>query len=400
MSVSITKASLALLQNDTFFPGAGLNASSGEYRLQADFTSLRAGPSIGYASVQCIFIEQNLSDVGYCPRSICQNSIKAAKDKGLEFLLGFEIEIVFLEYDDATGKHNSSSRLGGAHSWGSSRAFDTPLSQRLLDEIFDTLGHAGIDLEYFHPESAHGQYEFILPPLPPLQAIDTLIQARQIIVTVANKHSLRATLIPKPFPRQAGTASHVHISIVTPPSSVESTTVKQYESFYAGVLEHLPAILAFTYPQQASYERMCDSCWAGGTWVAWGTQNRETALRKIEGSHWEIKVLDGLANPYLAIAAFIAAGTQGVTDGIDLVQQDCRSDPAQLSVVERNDLGIRTALPETLRGSLEALSTDQILQTHLGVAFVARYRQLKSAESAFLEAMGDDERREWIIARY
>ena len=70
----------------------------------------------------------------------------------------------------------------------------------MVDEIYDALSEAGIYLEIWHAESSSGQYEFVLPTLPPLEAVDTLLHAREIICTVASSYSMRATLHPKPFP--------------------------------------------------------------------------------------------------------------------------------------------------------------------------------------------------------
>ena len=78
----------------------------------------------------------------------------------------------------------------------------------ILEEIYEKLAESRIFLEQFHPESCFGQYEFILPALPAMEAADTLIQAREIISTIVANHGMRATLYPKPFSHMAGTASH------------------------------------------------------------------------------------------------------------------------------------------------------------------------------------------------
>ena len=80
-------------------------------------------------------------------------------------------------------------------------------------EIADALQSIGIQIQAMHPESAPGQYEFILPPLPPVEAVDTLYQARQCIAMVAEQHGLRATLHPVPFPDAGGSGAHAHISL-------------------------------------------------------------------------------------------------------------------------------------------------------------------------------------------
>ncbi|KAH8594660.1 hypothetical protein B0O99DRAFT_687438 [Bisporella sp. PMI_857] len=395
LDIGITKASLGLLQNDTIIPGV---TASGEYRLKAIFSSLRPGPNEHFASVQGEFYEQDGQEVALCPRSSLRRAVERAKASNLDFLVGFEIEIVFLSRNPCEEQHNGPKykplTTSSSHAWNSARALDN--NYRVLTEIYDTLARAGIELEQWHPEGANGQYEFVLPPLPPLEAVDTLLHAREIISNVVASHGLRATLIPKPSPIEIGTASHLHISV----SSVDKSKTISYESFYAGILSSLPGIIAFTYSKPASYERVVDGCWAGGRWVTWGTQNRETPLRKIEGSHWEIKCLDGLANMYLALAAVISAGTYGHNAGQVLYWLDCKGDPASLASQERKNLGITEALPSDLNQALESLKRNQVLCKALGRDVVDRYCTVKKAEMKLLEGMDEEKRREWVIDRY
>jgi len=385
------KASLGLIQNDSVIPGL---TASGEYKFQAVFSSLRPGPTKVYASVQCEFRESDDSEVEVCPRTVLRRAVENSKSQGLEFIMGFEIEILFMSRSP-DGKFIPMAGSGG-HIWNAARALHGSKKLDLLNEVYDALSAAGIIVESWHPESADGQYEFVLPALPPLEAVDTLLHAREIIATVAADHDLRATLFPKPFEYQPGTAAHVHISISSP--NGESPEV--YESFYAGFLKHLPAIIAFTYSKPASYDRVLDGYWAGGRWVAWGTQNRETPLRKVSGSHWEFKSLDGLANIYLVIAVIIAVGTKGVADKEKMVLGDCPIDPANLSEKEREELGITQMLPKTADEALEALAADEVVIELLGKGVVERYQAIKKAEFALLAGMSAEERREWIIERY
>ncbi|KAJ5041721.1 uncharacterized protein L3040_005290 [Drepanopeziza brunnea f. sp. 'multigermtubi'] len=388
----VARCGLGLLQNDTIIPSV---ASIGEFKLQAVFSSLRLGPRKDYASVQCEFRETDGSEVTLCPRSILRRILEKSRQLGLEFLVGFEIEIVFMSRSATDGKLSTLYDSAG-HAWTSARAMQDGKILDILGEIHDSLEAAGISLEQFHPESCSGQYEFVLPARPCLEAADTLIQAREIIATVVAGHSIRATLYPKPFSKMAGTASHAHMSISTPGGDDKAV----YEPFYAGVMKHLPAIIAFTYSHPVSYERMQDHCWAGGRWVAWGTQNRETALRKIEGSHFEIKVLDGLANIYFAMAAIVAAGTQGVADSEELTHGDCTVDPGLLSEEERGELGITKMLPKDLPTALEELKHDEVLVDLLGREFIERYLAIKIAEMEMFDGLAASERRAWIMERY
>lgn len=135
-------------------------------------------------------------------------------------------------------------------------------------------------------------------------------------------------------------------------------------------------------------------------WVTWGTQNRETPLRKIEGSHWELKCLDGLANPYLALAAVLFAGTNGFTGKEKLVWQDCEVDPASLTENDRKELNVSEMLPASVEEALQALEDDQELVDLLSPELVEKYSSVKHFELKFLGSMEDEERRQFLIARY
>ena len=160
------------------------------------------------------------------------------------------------------------------------------------------------------------------------------------------------------------------------------------------------SIIAFTYANPASFDRAVDSAWAGGRWVCWGTQNRETALRKVEDSHWELKTMDGLANPYLAMAAVLFAGIGGVLAREPLKWRDCEIDPAALTDNDRKEMGITERLPTSLEDALTSLQADKELVAHLGEELVERYVAVKEFEMSFLAKMGDDERRQWLMERY
>ncbi|RYC65415.1 hypothetical protein CHU98_g817 [Xylaria longipes] len=141
---------------------------------------------------------------------------------------------------------------------------------------------------------------------------------------------------------------------------------------------------------------MVDGMWAGGRWVTWGTHNKETPLRKCRDSHWEVKVMDGMANPYLAMAALLYAGTQGAS----FTWGDCEIDPAKLSGEERKALGIKKQFPKNLEEALEALEKDDTMVKLLGKEFVERYVAVKKGEMELLNSIPEKMRRQWVIERY
>ena len=387
--LGITKAVFGLLQQDQMCPGF---SAVGEYSLYPCFDSLREGATFGHAVIQCEFREKNGDEVAICPRTVLRKAVEKCASHGMSFLIGFEIEVVFMSHQIADGHyHYGEKPVSSGHSWSSVRALHHGQIEGFIKSIVRNLAIAGIEIEQFHPDSSAGQWEFILPPLPPLLAVDTLLLAREIIFSAPNLYNMRATLCPKPVPGQAGSGAHVHMSMMP---------AGQYESFYAGVLKHLRAILAFTYPNAQSYERSGDSVWAGGSWVAYGSQNREAPLRKIEDSHWEMKCMDGFANPYLALGAIIGAGFQGVLDNELLNIKDCTKDPALLTEKERGELGITKRLPRSIGEALGWLQEDAQMREILGGAVVDTYLAVKTEEGKMLAEMDEGRRRDWLIERY
>ena len=136
-----------------------------------------------------------------------------------------------------------------------------------------------------------------------------------------------------------------------------------------------------------------------GTWITWGTQNRESPIRYISGSRYEIKCVDGFANPYLALAVILGAGLQGVLDLEPLKLRDCLNDPATLSPDERQSLGITRQLPRSIEEALDCLRHSQ-LRTILGNAVYENFLTVKEAEVEMLRHMETEQRRQWLIERY
>ncbi len=390
-SISVPQLVLALLQMDMPCPGLFTN---GEYLLRPDFDSLRISDSKGYATVQCDFHELNGDPVAKCPRTLLQRVTSEAKStKGIEFLVGFEIEVVFTKWTVVEGQvvYASSNESGYGHGYSTAAALHDKKFMSIVEAIFDRCALASIAIQHFHPEATPGQFEFVLPALPPLTAVDTLTATRDIISSIAADFSYRATLYPKPYPDKMGTGAHIHLSL-NPPSL--------QENFFAGVIKHLRAIIAFTYPNAASYERVSDSTLSGSTWVSWGTENRESPLRRIEGSHYEIRCADGFANMYLALSAIIAAGMLGVSHGEPMTMKDSQDDPAKITPEEREKLGIKEKIPASIEEALGCLREDKEMHDALGRRVVENYLQLKTAELEMLKGIEPTKRRNWLMKLY
>ena len=247
--VTVVQAALGLLQQDQIGPGF---SASLVHNLYPIFQSLRLGYREGYATLQCEFQEGDGQEIPICPRTVLRKQIERAGNHGLRFLIGFEIEVVFTSRRVVDGAfiYGETPVNDGGHAWSTARALHHDDILDLVETIHAKLEAAGIELQQFHPESCPGQYEFVLGPLPPLEAVDALLAAREIISCTASNANLRATLYPKPLPGVAGTGAHFHISVT--PSDC-------WEQFYAGILKHLQAIAAFTYSNDASKERALEA---------------------------------------------------------------------------------------------------------------------------------------------
>ncbi|KAJ5692325.1 hypothetical protein N7462_001748 [Penicillium macrosclerotiorum] len=393
--IGVSLAVLWMLQDDSVTPEG---STTGQIYLEPDLSSIYLNrsvstPAAASATIMTFWRSEEGELLIGCPRTALQSVVTQLKSQHqIDILCGFEIEIIFLKpiTNTETGEVTGYVPATKNHSWSQMTA-ETRKIVPLLEEVDRTLASIGINLQQFHAESAPGQFEFVLPPAEPLAAVDTLITARQVITAVAERHGFRATLHPRPLSAGAGSAAHSHISI-NPPT--------REDQFLSGVLNHLTSITAFTLSQNASYDRIRSGIWSGSEWVAWGFQNREAPVRKIGPGHWEIKSVDGVANPYLAMAALLAAGLVGLNCQLPLTMQECKVDASSLTPAERSDLGITTPLPKSLAESLGALDKDKPLRSVLGDALVDNYLSVKRLESVRLQAMPAEERRLWLIERY
>ena len=243
-------------------------------------------------------------------------------------------------------------------------------------DVLTALTAQGVVVEQFHPEYAAGQLELSVAAESPVHAADTSVLVRATIRAVGNRHGYRTSFSPKVDAAGVGNGGHVHLSLWRNGSNLMAGGPGRYgltaegEAFAAGVLGHLPALLAVGAPGVASYLRLIPQHWAGA-YACWGLENREAALRMVTGSagqettvaNVEVKSVDLHANPYLLLAALLATGAHGVASSARL-PEPVDVDPAVLGEDALAARGI-ARLPATLRESLDAFVADEVL----GVAF-------------------------------
>ncbi|KAM3422122.1 hypothetical protein BST61_g2493 [Cercospora zeina] len=397
---SISRGNLGTTPNDHMSAACD---PVGSIYVEPDLTSLRSMQDTGAvknaATVMASFTDDKGEPLVLCPRATLQSVVQKLRTQhNVDLLVGFEIEITFCRRNGSQDHGVSFSPLDINHAWGTFSDEQYAQSLELITSTVQALAQIGIEVDQFHSEAGAGQYEFVLPPLPPIKAVDTLIQTKQCIQQIAALHGHRATCHPMPFPG-IGTAAHAHISLNSdhiPPAELKASS----ESFAAAILQHLPAICALTMPQPVSYNRVADDSWTGGTWVAWGTNNRETPLRRVTDTRWEIRCLDGFANMYLVLSALLSAGLSGIASDLQLPLQDCTVNPTKLSENQKQDLGIVRRLPRSLDEALGALEEDEEFRSLLGSEVAMNWIAVEKATVEILAGMSEDQQRGWLMERY
>jgi glutamine synthetase len=211
---------------------------------------------------------------------------------------------------------------------------------------------------------------------------------------------LEVTMAPKPYLDQAGNGHHLHLSLYEDETPVlfeaSGALSGQGSGFVAGILEHLSAVMAFTAPSPNSYQRLAPGMWSSA-YACYGPDNREAAVRlasPVAGAesataNIELKPVDVTANPYLALAAVLAAGLDGIERDLD-PGEPVTVDPATLSEGERAERGIRP-LPASPDQALNALENDEVLIEALGAPLVRTHLAVGRAQAGISREIPPEE---------
>ena len=335
-----------------------------------------------------------------CPRTFLKTQISKASDLGLEIMTGLEPEWYVAKYDPESDYYKPIENSQSFHSTGFTPYID------FIDDLIETLAVFDMKVETYYPESGPGHIEVTLRPEDALKAADNHILYREAVRNIGFKHALAPTFMPKPFLDQAGAGGHIHISawdkqhktnlFYTEGDDYALSILGQH--FLAGVMDHLPGLMAILAPSYNSYRRFHKGSWSGGEYLSYGTDNRESAVRipsrylgnEMGSVNIEVKPADNSANPYLAIGSIIAAGIDGIVRELQPNPDqflDC--DPTLLSETELRARGI-LHLPASLAEANEALEKDEVLNNAMGDFMAKAYLKLRKAEEAHFASQSLD----------
>ncbi len=372
---------------DQVAEGAGLTPA-GEVFLRPDWSTLKQLP---YAPTHArVMTDLYLDDQPWmlCPRTFLKRAIERAAAQDLRIVASFENEFYLLKPVGQDWLPVDSTLFA------QTAALD--LMAPLLDEICGALEAQGIQPELLHAESGPGQFELPVRCAPALAAADQQVAFRETVGAVAARHGLRASFVPKIFPNYAGSGAHVHLSLwrggenLMGHPSRPGQLAELGAAFVAGVLNHLPALMALTTPLPNSFKRIAPHCWSGA-FTAWGYGNREAAIRVPQPaagepiSNVEIKTVDPTCNPYLALGAISVAGIDGVERQLR-PGAPVDADPGDLSEPERQRLGIHE-LPRQLEAAIHRFEHDDLLRDALGEGLWRAVLAIRRADNAAMKGL-------------
>ena len=318
----------------------------------------------------------------YAPRVILKEAVRRAADRGLTLQVGPEVEY-YLVHKDAKGTPVPADARDDAPR----AAYDVRGITRMYDHVTavsEVMNEAGWGNYANEHEDGNGQFEQNFEHADALTSADRVCTARYVIAVLAERAGMTATFMPKPFGARTGNGLHLHLSLwrgeepaFPDPEDPRGLGLSPLAySFIAGIIDHAQGLQAVIAPTVNSYKRNSAlTTHSGPNWAPraanYGGNNRDLYLRVPDGDRVELRGSDGSANPYLATAALLAVGLDGVARGLD---------PGQPGLTPEQP---RPLLPPTLLHAAEALLADQQVCAALDVAGaqVSRYfADLKRAE--------------------
>ena len=332
-------------------------------------------------------------------RTILQKVIFEAKAMGYEFEISPECEFFLFHTDEDGGATSVTHDKGGYLDLG-----PLDLGENARRDMVLTLEEMGIDVESSFHEVAAGQHELDFCPAAALRTADQLMTAKFAIRTIAKRHGLHATFMPKPKTGVHGSGLHLSFSLFHEGKDVYADKSDEYglsiEAYYfmGGLMKHISGIAAITNPLVNSYKRLTPG-YGAPIYVAWSAKNRSPLIRiPLTGDGImaiELRCPDSAANPYLALAVCMAAGLDGIKQKI-VPPSPVDRNISDLTEEERNAMQI-TLLPGSLGEAVAELKKDDFLCQVLGQEFVDGYINAKEEEwHEYLRQVSDWETEKYL----
>jgi glutamine synthetase len=317
------------------------------------------------------------------PRSNLKRVLKEMEELGFsDFNLGPEPEF-FLFKLDVEGQPTLELNDNGGY-------FDlapTDLGENCRRDIVLELEEMGFEIEASHHEVAPGQHEIDFKYASALKACDDIQTFKLVVKTIARKHGLHATFMPKPLFGVNGSGMHCNMSLFKDGKNSffdengELQLSETARQFLAGTIKHATGFTAITNPTVNSYKRLVPG-YEAPCYVAWSAQNRSPLIRipasRGMSTRVEVRSVDPAANPYLAMSVLLAAGLDGIKNEMKAPKPIDRNIYV-MNKEEREEAGIED-LPSNLSNALEVLKKDEVMVKALGGHIFEHFIEAKEIE--------------------
>lgn len=363
------------------------------------FTLLPWRPQQGkVARLLCDVCRADGTPLAVNSRSILKKVVEKTTEKGYVFYVDPECEFFLFHTDEhgipTTVTHEQAGYMDIS---------PLDLGENARRDMVLTLEEMGFEIESSHHETAPAQHEIDFKCAKALKTADSIVTFKTAVRSIAKRHGLHATFMPKPKPGAAGSGMHMTIQLYKDGKNVffnpESKDGLSDEAkwFMGGIMAHVKAMCAVTNPLVNSYKRLMSGFEAPRD-IIWTTRNLNTLIRvpsmRGEETGIELRFPDPSANPYLALAVCLAAGMDGI---------EKRTDPGaeaafrfeERTAEEKAAAGVER-LPETLREAVAYMEQDAFMKNVLGGDFVQLYVDAKKAEwNEYMSQVS-----EWEVEKY
>ena len=335
------------------------------------------------------------------PRNNLKRVLKDMQKMGFkDFNIGPEPEFFVFKTDE---QGNPTQTVNDQENY-----FDMEPADRGEDcrrDIVLALEKMGFDVEAAHHEVAPGQHEVDFKYSDALEAADNIQTFKLIVKTIAKKYGLHATFMPKPLSGINGSGMHLNMSLFTQngdnaffdPEDERQLSQTAYH-FLGGLMKHARAYTAVCNPIVNSYKRLVPG-FEAPVYVAWSTSNRSPLIRipsdRGMGTRVELRSADPSANPYLAIAAVLEAGLDGLRNELPAIHE-VDENIYQMTSKERVEKDVRN-LPDTLHNALKSLAKDEVVKGSMGDHIYHSFMEAKTREyDAYRQHVSDWERQRYM----
>lgn len=316
------------------------------------------------------------------PRYVLKRAVEAAEQMGYTFNVGPECEFFLFQTDENAMPTTITHEQAGYLDMG-----PVDFGENARRDMIMTLETMGFEIETSHHEASPAQHEIDFKYDEALHTADNIMTFKLAVKTIAKKHGLHATFMPKPKQGVSGSGMHINMSLfredknIFSDASDEGGLSKEAYWFIGGLMKHVKAMAAITNPLVNSYKRLVPG-YEAPVYVAWSAKSRSPLIRipasHGEGTRIELRSPDPSANPYLTLALCLMAGLDGIKNQIE-PPAGVDGNIFEMKEAERAALSI-AELPGTLIEAIAEMEKDPFVQEVLGKHVSERYIAFKKAE--------------------